>query len=203
MTVIRFGPEPDEGLSGFVLRLAAANKYNRPSAMFEGSFDTSAVPDTQFITAEVAEAVAKLAEFEPVNRLIEKAYTESSCATGPMNFYGIRLPPSHLSIRHPKVCPHCLLARPVTPRQWDLTLWVVCPIHRRYLIDRCTFCKEPIRWDRPSVTECHHCHSLLTNASGHPASQEAIALSLSLASKIPSEASTHPPPIVPCRELGR
>jgi TniQ len=192
MLVIRFDPESDESLSGFVLRLAAANKYDRPSDMFAGPFQTSATPDMQFISAEVAEAVAPLVELEP-GCLVGKAYTGPSCATGLMSFYGVQLPPSHLSIRHPKVCPHCLLARPITPRQWDLALWVVCPIHRRYLIDRCTFCKEPIRWNRPSVTECHHCDSLLTSASAQPAGQAAIALSLALASKIPSETGARCP----------
>jgi hypothetical protein len=35
-----------------------------------------------FISAEVAEAVALLAEIEPVSCLVDRAYTERSCATG-------------------------------------------------------------------------------------------------------------------------
>src|SRR5262249_23217248 len=85
----------------------------------------------------------------------------------------------------PKLCPECLLSRPILQAAWDLSLWVVCPYHRCYLINRCQFCGLLIEWERSAVTLCHHCGSPLTSTIAEPAEEAAVELSLQMATLVP------------------
>lgn len=181
--VVRPDPEPDESLSGFVLRLAEANGYDRPSALFSVPDGTTPDLNGRYISKPIAEAVAEIAGLQ-ADYLINRAYTGFERAGGAM-FYGTELPNSQISPARPKVCPDCLLGRPILQAAWDLTLWVVCPYHRCYLINRCQSCGSPIEWERPRVTLCHHCGSPLTSVIGEPADHPAIELSLQMATLVP------------------
>lgn len=47
-------------------------------------------------------------------------------------------------------CPECLAADPAPyfRRRWRLAAWVVCPVHRRLLHDRCPRCGSPVNFHR-------------------------------------------------------
>lgn len=180
--VVRPDPEPDESLSGFVLRLASG--YDRPSDLFaipNGTMPTFSGP---YISKSIAEAAAGLAGLKP-DCLVGKAYTGCSERAGRVTFYGVELPTSQISPSRPKLCPDCLLSRPILQAAWDLTLWVICPYHGCYLINTCWFCGSPIEWERSEVTICHHCGSSLTGINGEPAEEAAVELSLQMAALVP------------------
>jgi hypothetical protein len=182
--VVRPDPEPDESLSGFVLRLAEANGYDRPSDLFGVPHGTTSNLNGRYMSKSTAEAVAGLAGLEP-DSLVSKAYTGCSERAGRATFYGVELSSSQISAARPKLCPDCLLSRPILQAAWDLALWVVCPYHGCYLINRCQFCGSPIEWERSGVALCHHCGSPLTSVSGETAEEVAVELSLQMATLVP------------------
>lgn len=177
-------PEPDESLSGFVLRLAEANGYDRPSGLFGIPQGTTTNLNGRYISKSIAEAVAGLAGLDP-DSLVSRAYTGCSERAGRATFYGVELSSSQISAARPKLCPDCLLGRPILQAAWDLALWVVCPHQGCYLINRCQFCGSPIEWEISGVALCHHCGSPLTSVSGGTAEEPAVELSLQMATLVP------------------
>ena len=85
-------------------------------------------------------------------------------------------------------CPECLASdvRPYFRRWWRLSLAVSCPIHARYLLDRCWRCGLSVALQRGdeeqrpfgTIARCHACDTLLAKAPSHLGSDDAIGASL-------------------------
>ena len=73
-----------------------------------------------------------------------------SCDYGGQRF----LAPAHLKFRNPQICPACVHARGYCLKVWDLSLFTVCPIHERPLVDGCRRCERPLSWNRPAIDVC-------------------------------------------------
>jgi len=69
-------------------------------------------------------------------------------------------------LQHPKVCPHCLADFGYARAEWDLGLFLWCPIHQSALIDRCPSCGCRLDWFRPGVSTCVCRHGLDKVMSG-------------------------------------
>jgi hypothetical protein len=181
--VVRPVPEPDESLPGYILRLADANRCSSP-CLFADRDLAAAKLNGRFVSRAFAEATAEVAGLER-DCLVDRAYTGLS-ESGRTTFYGVELANSQICAARPKVCPECLLDRPILQAAWDLTLWVVCPHHGCYLINSCQFCGSALTWDRSDVILCHQCGSPFTSADRQRADKSAVELSLCMATLVPA-----------------
>lgn len=68
-------------------------------------------------------------------------------------------------------CPLCLAENRCFQRQWRLSFWTVCPIHRVLLSDGCPRCDEPVRAHGHvlDITCCWNCNIGLDRATPVPA----------------------------------
>jgi hypothetical protein len=69
-------------------------------------------------------------------------------------FCGERITADDLNYKFPRICPRCLVERPVWWAVWDLGLVTTCPIHRCHLLNQCPACNRMLAWQRPAVHEC-------------------------------------------------
>lgn len=81
---------------------------------------------------------------------------------------------SHVRVWRPQVCPRCVRETGFCWWQWDFALSTVCALHHCGLVDSCSACREPLRWDRPDVDLCRCKRPLIPGNEG--AGEEARAL---------------------------
>jgi len=149
-------PYPDEGLHGFLLRLAEYNLYDRlhwTTAL--AGIDTADNKSAFMLVAEKAEILSKVTGCD-ADVLMSMGYTGSifkgeRIITG---LGGSKLPAVAIEYKTPKVCPDCLLEASYIRQVWDLSLMTVCPHHGTRLVNICPDCGQPITWNRANVDSC-------------------------------------------------
>jgi len=80
-----------------------------------------------------------------------------------------------LALRHPKICPQCIVERGTIDALWDINLVTTCPTHGRGLVDRCPHRGNLLSWFRPGVLICR-CGAPLDSASGEERSPSVVDL---------------------------
>jgi hypothetical protein len=53
-----------------------------------------------------------------------------------------------------RFCPNCLNEAPFWRAAWELIFYDACPLHGGWLIDLCSSCNRPLRWDRRYLLQC-------------------------------------------------
>jgi hypothetical protein len=69
-----------------------------------------------------------------------------------------------LRLKHPAICPHCIVEKGYIDAFFDLTLAAACPHHRCTLVSQCPACKTPLSWFRPGLLTCK-CGASLADAA--------------------------------------
>lgn len=95
--------------------------------------------------------------------------------------------------RFARFCPACLTDDPVWQASWELLFQDTCPVHRCWLVDRCSSCGEAITWKREHLLRCG-CGSDLRLEAGNPCPSNVVRLGAILKSQvegIPHEAPVH------------
>lgn len=64
-----------------------------------------------------------------------------------------------------KICVECYQESPHVRREWDLSAYVICEKHRRYLADICERCRKRQLWYRRSLEKCSCGGSLIPSGS--------------------------------------
>lgn len=82
-----------------------------------------------------------------------------------------------------RFCPHCLAEDPTWRAGWEIMFHDVCPRHGVWLIDQCSSCEKPVRWNRDSLLRCQ-CGSDLRQETASPAPENAKRLSGLLESRL-------------------
>lgn len=99
-----------------------------------------------------------------------------------------------------QVCPQCLIDQGYARLEWDLTAFVVCPVHRRLLVDRCQSCGRALQPNRPAVDVCR-CGGFIEGGDSAAADVEPAVvawcqwLSDTLMAGLATGASATPPPM--------
>ncbi len=62
---------------------------------------------------------------------------------------------NHLRIRCPQICPRCIHEDGFCRAVWELAPITVCLRHECALVDACSRCGAPLRWDRPAIDICN------------------------------------------------
>jgi len=81
---------------------------------------------------------------------------------------------NQLRLRHPQICPQCVHHENLCRISWDLSLVTCCLHHGCTLVDACSHCRAPLRWDRPSIGVCNCGRPFAAKASSLPASKAAL-----------------------------
>ena len=110
---------------------------------------------------------------------------------------GVTLPTQRAQLAWRKICPSCLDEARYLRAAWDLTYWVACPIHGRFMVHECPACGRPLGWRGARLD---HCCKGTPFAAIHPAEApvHVVHLMRSLAACSLIEA---PPPPEPLRLL--
>ena len=138
-------PEPatGEGLLGYRLRLSEINQYPTSSWIYDGPVASTVLRGYEALgRSEFLDVLAALT-----------AIDRSKLAQALLFPKKLYIRSVNLSLA--RVCPACLEETAFLRKLWDLSLYVVCPIHGAYLLDSCPVCKADITWSRSHVTTCH------------------------------------------------
>lgn len=125
-------------------RKMAKNFARRMMLNEKGIFNTSLQSYIGFLNETI--------EFKTRNHLIT-----------PMKIKG-----SYPNIKGLRYCPYCLKEEEYFKKEWRLSFYTVCPKHKRFLLNKCPQCKEPVlltkrKLDIPSFN-CWNCGFIYKNA---------------------------------------
>lgn len=68
--------------------------------------------------------------------------------------------------RYPRFCPMCLAEEPAWQAPWEVFFHDACPRHGVWLVDQCSSCGEPLRWNRDVLLRCECGADLRQEPSG-------------------------------------
>src|SRR6266542_1593281 len=150
-------PQPDESLMGYILRLAESNYYEAPKCILDlaglkmdnlrngwRKLCDDRVDFTLF------KQITRLSE-EEVNEMKHEIISDSDYEQCDAQW---DVPINSLRFNRPMVCSDCLRENPYCRKFWDLPVVTVCPQHHSLLLNMCPDCREPITWNRKSVSRC-------------------------------------------------
>lgn len=136
---LRIIPEADESLFGFILRLAHRNDLSDASLIIEAMGVADMCGPISNSALEMLSALS--------SRTIEelKAMQPPQARRGNIRLHGRILPDEICDRDFHKVCPLCLVERPIYRTVWELSPYLVCPKHRTRLLDKCPTCGRWLR----------------------------------------------------------
>jgi hypothetical protein len=89
---------------------------------------------------------------------------------------------NHLRMQRPQICSRCIHTNGYCKAIWEVSMGLVCIEHSCLLIDSCTKCKQPLRWDRPRI-DVGHCGHILTTPADFEIPTTLINLQLHIEKK--------------------
>lgn len=144
--------ELNESAVGYLFRLSTINGYRSPP--FEGGMRHKTL-------SRLAQA------FGLPDTVIEDLIGNAATRRAP--FHGHEIDTWHINFRQPKLCSLCIQEKLLLLRNWDLTLYTACPLHKCNLTNTCPTCLSPLTWDRDDASACGKCKNALTSHSLPPA----------------------------------
>ena len=151
-------PETGEALAGYLLRLAGANGYRRPSEIlllagisYQGEKTLRSIQITSSVIKSLSAVTCRPeAELESLTYRPEVAVTKSSYVM----WGNCRMP--LISLRRSKVCvcPICLTEKLYVRQAWDWDVLPLCLEHKCVLQDSCHVCGRKITRHRAKIALC-------------------------------------------------
>jgi hypothetical protein len=124
-------PFPDEGLNGFLLRLASGNQINSVNKLLDGK------KPSQKTLMLLLGLQQKIPDFQRLFR------QRDSSGNRPVWNY-----------RTSRYCVYCLREHAYWKQEWELSLVTVCSTHNCQLIEVCKKCDQSLVWSRSVLTRC-------------------------------------------------
>jgi len=154
--VIRPLPYKDESLRGYIVRASEANLYPDSKLLFRyaglqkyNKFDNLLIPDKEIDLSKIRGLLSNenIADMLLINQLGAKEIS---------HYEGIRF---HLwrygtCAHKQRICPKCLTETPYHRDIWELSLFIICPIHNCLMVDNCEGCGSKINPYRQSLLRC-------------------------------------------------
>lgn len=143
ITPLIFRPQPfaDEGMQGFILRLAEGNHVNPPRRLWN-----EVIPNPDILVRLLGLTQARWTE-----RLFRQ---HDNKGNRPL-----------WNIRTRRYCPACLHEKPHWRQGWELSLMTVCTVHRVSLIENCPVCDQVQSWKKGNLLSCICGHDLRRSKS--------------------------------------
>lgn len=151
MLLCRPTRNPDEGMYGFLMRLAEANGLPGIAQLLPGRKFSIDVLERRLGTQRW-----------PQNRtMLDPLLPQLNSRPGERPVW---------NKWHSRYCPYCLDESLQWKWEWELTLFTCCPRHGVELVERCPGCDKKLTWRRQSLATCD-CGASITSAETKPASQ--------------------------------
>jgi hypothetical protein len=187
MTVLplRISPFTDEGMMGFLVRLAERNAFERVSWIYDLASINASVCISNL-------SLAKLSMISGVPLEMLESLRFFLLESGDVSFRGQTLRRVYVRGRSRRFCADCLCDTGYYKLQWDLASIRVCPDHRVRLIDKCPGCRKKISWYHPEILSCQCGYDLRSSPRKRVRSEDIKAtevLTCSLFGKVPEEQS--------------
>jgi len=132
---------PNEGMYGYLLRLAEANGLVGIAQLW---------PDRKPSIDALERRLGT--QHWPQNRtMLDETLPQLTCRPGTRPIW---------NLRHSRYCPCCLSESPQWKWEWELTLFTSCPQHGVELVEECPGCSKKLNWGRQSLMTCDCGHSL-------------------------------------------
>lgn len=171
-------PYKDEGLAGYILRLAQRNYYQSPNWILKLAGVTAHRRLHLSYKPSEPSRLSQLTQVEDEQlRLLALFPYQAVSDSSPLSYTIYKYAR--------KLCPSCLEEFPYCRKLWDWKMVKVCHEHQCLLIKTCPGCQEEIKWSRPGVARCR-CGFDFRNALVEPASFHQVHLSRYLYSLISS-----------------
>jgi hypothetical protein len=155
---------PDEGLAGYLLRVAEGNGYSgiapmlrainrsarRPIAdvLLDIRLDRDALSDIGRMTA---------GDSRHLLGLLAEALPPLPDPTEAIFFDECRIDRDALVLGISPICPMCLACDEFATAEWELAPVTICARHQSLLRDSCERCSSPLTWRRPALNYCGRC----------------------------------------------
>lgn len=148
-------PIEDESFLGYLIRLAEANCYERPSVLTQIAETHKYISQPRIALARDLQ-LSKLSEMTRIDeeKLRVLTYPDISDQGTDNLFAGHKVGRCSIKVSSVKLCPECLKEKPYMRQIWDLTAYTTCAVHNTRLIDTCPSCNKHISWARGKITEC-------------------------------------------------
>lgn len=179
-------PHRDENMPAYVLGLAEANGYDRPSWItglldkyMTGQNGHLSRSDLYLKQVTLVPGIAKITG-------IPKDVLESAADRGgivqksnrPTQYCicGKWIGSQYLNFNNIKVCPKCINEDGAINRLWSIIPFTACPRHRILLLNKCPKCNMHFSWQRGKIAECQ-CGYDLRNSSVVTCNESGVELS--------------------------
>ncbi len=171
-------PNIDEGIQGYLFRLAEANYLTFRDLMHAGIsydyevFKVNGLLPEYFLNPQLHDQIRFL------NKLLQET----------RRIFNLKMP---------RYCPHCLNEGQYWRVEWELYFYDTCHIHECWLVDQCTQCHQPLTWDREQLLRCS-CGATFgaEETQMAPKSMQLLATHLSLKIQHTFATSTSPHPVI-------
>lgn len=181
---VRVCPDPREGLWGWALRAAEANRYLNAAAVL------SMVEYLAPIRPR-AEVIANLAEAAGVTRDYFEPLVAPRRGSGyvRLGVRGTDVPQGFLDVSSARVCQACLKKAKLIPAEWDLVFWNACPCHGVKLLSQCPQCGHAVTWKRSHLDRCgnKNCSFVFSQSPSIKASNSELTLPVFVAKSMSHE----------------
>lgn len=172
---IRISPIGHETISGYLLSLSEANRYENLRHLVTGlglakSFATR--PCNLDTVENATDGFATCVQLRSLALWPSESYARR------LNFGKHAVSPICVSASHPKVCCFCLSEGLPVRRLWDLKCYLACPRHNVMLTARCDSCDRSLSWFRRAALRCE-CGSSLKPSDQQP-SQSVVSVARTL-----------------------
>jgi hypothetical protein len=158
-------PLSDEGLNGFLLKLAAGNKLTAINKLWNGG---------KFSLAALMVSLGLQENTAGLQRLFRQ---RDNVGNRPL-----------WNLRTSRYCPDCLREQSYWRQEWELSLMTVCHRHGGTLVEVCAACDHTLTWRRSALLSCTCGHDLC-RATTKQADEKESRLAQILANKLHGEDS--------------
>ena len=129
-------------------------------------------------TAEYVEVLKSLSEWVGIHRVALEQVLWQSLDAGMIGCGKIQTQKAIWQVPGQRICPRCFAEQGFIDLRWQWFALIVCPSHRRFLIDRCV-CGRFLHWDRKELGQCD-CGKSLASLRTREASEAQAALAQEL-----------------------
>lgn len=148
-------PKDDENIFSYVNRLTIENGYENNTWILNDSKIIRYYGPRNLLPWKFDfSSLINLTDLSLNEILIATFYKEFGYEEGKFEHFNNILYQESLMDTHAKVCPKCLKHFEANNKLWDLRVLLVCPIHKCFLVSKCSSCGKLIKQFRKNFFYC-------------------------------------------------
>ena len=151
-------PKPGESLMGFVLRTTEENGYTSPTQILRhAGLSENEIRSVNPPLDKIAQLYARKTE-DFLEFCKEQQITQKKIKKWRISNHVV--PGLYVNVKSTRICPECILEKGFIDGFGEIKFSMVCPKHKRKLVDTCPACKKPLKLQRKGMLQCFCGHDL-------------------------------------------